>query len=302
MFSRARGTVETRKALIAVASLAVLLLVSAVGCSAGSHGAKVGAAESFVALAATQNPAYAVAFDHRGGMFMVLGDNYGNGNVYRVAPSGKATKLLDIKGSFIGPGADVDAAGNLYVAAGDRILEIKPKGKVETTLVSYHAFDLRIDCQGRIYVADDVGNAVHRYAGDLRSSQVVARGESSGAPFTLTGIAFDRTCEHIYLAESSAGQVVRYALGKNGRVGKPEVVASGLTAPTGIAVDDQGMIWVDSSSGNTVARISADGAQELFDGAGKITGPIGMKLGDEGFDRASLYLATPLGIVKVEAG
>jgi hypothetical protein len=137
------------------------------------------------------NRPFAVAFDGQGSMYVVTAPPTGNGLLSRIAPDGAAGAVAVLEGGFIGPGIDIDDDGLVFVTV-DR------KGGVRTVADGFtRCIDVKLDHHGNAYVADDLKDTVYRVS--LKGKkEVLYQGGKSGA-FILTGLAFDRAHETLYL-------------------------------------------------------------------------------------------------------
>jgi gluconolactonase len=115
------------------------------------------------------------------------------------------------------------------------------------------------DRAGRIYVGslafratdpDDAPKPAHLHLIDLDgSSRILADG------IMLTnGLAFSPDGRTLYHADSRSGAVWRYAVAPDGGVGPREVFA-------GIAVSEDGAVWVAIADGGRVIVFEADGTE-----------------------------------------
>ena len=69
------------------------------------------------------------------------------------------------------------------------------------------------------------------------------------------------------------------------------VVATGFSAPGGLAFDRRGDLYVANFTSNTIDRINADGSKSLFSSGPHLQGPIGLAMDD----RDNLYIANYTG-------
>ncbi|MFX0546609.1 hypothetical protein ACEWPL_013790 [Roseovarius sp. S1116L3] len=88
---------------------------------------------------------------------------------------------------------------------------------------------------------------------NLMSANMLAAFKLDEVP---TGIAVDTDQMRILATQSAAGRVI--ALPVPG--GEATVLASGLVAPAGLALSEDGDIWVGSSQGGTLSRLAPDGS------------------------------------------
>ena len=107
-------------------------------------------------------------------------------------------------------------------------------------------------------------------------------GSGPGAAVALPGgivptpSAVHPTADHLYVASYAQGAVVRLPFLEGGLLGAPETVASGFSSPLGVAVADDGTVFVadshgggDAYGGRTIGRVSAvtpTGPEVVVDG------------------------------------
>ncbi len=198
---------------------------------------------------------------------------------------------------FSGPaGVSIDATGNVYVADSQNftIRKITPAGVVTTLAGSagvagytdgtggaasfYDPENIAIDSFGTLYIADGAGNSIRKVtpagvvttlAGAAQSG--TANGTGSAARFNLlAGIAVD-SAGNVYVGDygnnavrkiTPAGVVTTLA-GLPGRRNYGFVDGSGTSArfnaPTGLAVDALGTVFVADSKNNAIRQITSAG-------------------------------------------
>lgn len=175
---------------------------------------------------------------------MALGDddslivnNTGDGNIYRLHLDGRSELLLDtIEGRPIGSANYVflDSKRRLWIAVATR--NTPPHGPADpTNAIGYIA--LLEDGEARV-VADGLA-----WPNEVR---------------------LDATESYAYVPETMAQRVVRFRVTSSGEltdkeVFGPESLGAGIL-PDGIALDQEGNVWVALLSGNGVVVISADGS------------------------------------------
>jgi uncharacterized protein (TIGR03437 family) len=180
-------------------------------------------------------------------------DVYGNlyiadslNNKIRKVSAGKITTVLGTGSTSIAAPAElatptavvVDGAGNLYVAdfGNQRIRKLSPNGTITTIPVP--ARDLALDSAGNLLVAN--GNRVLRILG-------------SGAVTTIAG-------DGAYLSRGDGG---------------PAILAR-LNAPSGLALDGNGNVWISDTANAHIRVVSAASGQinTVLGGAGQINSPL----------------------------
>jgi sugar lactone lactonase YvrE len=204
-------------------------------------------------------------------------------------------------------GIAVDSAGNVYVAdAGNSLIrKISPAGAVTTMAggaaryadgtgpaAGFDAPDgVAVDAAGNLYVADTLDNAIRKITPDGAVTTLagnpnlfVPSGEDGTGPVARFndpfGVAVDGT-GNLYVADtanetirriSPAGAVTTVA-GAAGNAGTLDAAggAARFNAPTGVAVDRQGNLYVCDSDNGTLRRIDpGGGVTTLAGGPGQV--------------------------------
>lgn len=181
-------------------------------------------------------------------------------------------------------GLAFDAIGNLYVASNASVLTPSILNGVPYTTPI-------------IAKIDTVGNI------SLFSSQNDLGGNIS----SLGQLAFNSTGQ-LYAADNAAGKVYKYLASG----GIPSLVASGITSPTGLAVDAFDNVYVSSQIANLILKVDTLGAVTTISGAGTVPAGIinyvpastALMGNPEGLDidaAGNLYVTekSPSGLVKV---
>ena len=183
----------------------------------------------------------------------------------------------------------VDSRGNISTVAGTGTAGFNGDGGPATSAQLNHPSGIAFDKKGNLYFSDrsndrirmiDSNGNIHTYAGNGREG---FRGDSGPAvqasldkPF---GIAFDRK-GNLYIADRRNNRVRRvnsrgtittvagdggfFFSGDNG----PAYRAS-VAGPTGVAVDDQGILYIADRSNNRVRAVDSQGMITTVVGTGK---------------------------------
>ena len=222
--------------------------------------------------------------------------------------SGQSAGLADGQGSnalFNHPvGIALDSQGNVFVADynNDDIRKITPQGLVSTVAgVGYAAYldstgtaaafynpiGLAVDATNNIYVADAGSNTIRRITPQGQVSTIAGQGGSSGnldgsgtaALFNHPGgIAIDSK-GNIYVADSgnnsirqiSGNQVTTIGGLTSGYVDGPVATAE-FNAPSQLAVDQQGNIYIADTMNNVIRKINTSGTVSTLVGTSGSTG------------------------------
>src|SRR5438128_6474412 len=207
--------------------------------------------------------------------------------------------------AFRPTGVAVDAKGNVYIAdAGQhRVRRVTPAGVISTVAGTGRAgaagdgaavaaelmvpFGVAIDAAGVLYIADRDNHRVRRVAVDGSISTVAGPGLSASAAghspalapeLDPAGLAVDADGT-VYVADLANNRVRK--IGRDGAIsvlagtgargfagdGGPAVAAL-LSAPSGVAVDRNGDVFIADRENNRVRRIARDGLISTVAGTG----------------------------------
>ena len=170
-------------------------------------------------------------------------------------------------------GVGADTAGNVFVAAGNRILKIDASGTISTlALAGYRntTGGMAVDAVGNVYVADSGNNRVRRINASGTITTLAGTGEEGfggdGGPATEaqfdapTSVAAD-VAGNVYVAD---GRSVR----KIDPSGQIATVVDGddLRNPTAVVADEDGNVYVTSTPWCWVGLIAPDGTFDILIG------------------------------------
>lgn len=215
--------------------------------------------------------------DHPEGLALdAKGDIYAGGEagqIYRINASDGTWQCIANTGGFI-LGVTLDGRGRVYACdAGRReIMLCLPDGKVETyasgtkdmPLVNpnYSAFD----AGGHLFFSDS--GKYWEPSGRLW----VVEPQKPARPLTPAkmpfpnGICLDTEEGYLYVALSTAAQIVRYRVDGGSLAGGMEIVAElpSVTVPDGIALDNSRNLWLGCYVPDEIWRVSSQGAAEVI--------------------------------------
>jgi sugar lactone lactonase YvrE len=208
----------------------VVLLLGILAGTARAHPPAAGAAELFVGgLVGPEGIAFTGAGDLLAGSI--------TGEIRRYAADGSFTVLANVGESLAGITVLRDGRALAASVGFSRVWSVDPSGaaSVFATGVAGPNFIVQLR-SGRILVSDSSSGTIVEITG---GSPVV---RASGLTYP-NGLAIGPD-HFLYVAETFANRVSRLAIGKGGTLGPPEVYATGLSIPDGIAFDVAGNLLV----------------------------------------------------------
>jgi sugar lactone lactonase YvrE len=245
-----------------------------------------GSADGFGTNARFKSP-NGIAADSLGNVFVADTNNH---TIRKISPSGEVTTFAGsagVSGSTNGTGnaarfyyptdLTVDSSGNLYVAdeLNNSVRKITPSGEVTTIANNFYFHEgIAVDTIGNLYVANSGRHtvimisptgAVTTLAGSS-GNRGTADGHGADARFdNPSGLAVD-AAGNVYVADrfngairkiSPSGDVTTFA-GVAGQQGSADGNGSNarFQAPTDIAIDAAGNLYVTDSGGRTIRKIT----------------------------------------------
>jgi sugar lactone lactonase YvrE len=238
------------------------------------------------------------------------------GRLLKMSPDGTTSTLL---GGTLEPpltqpkGVAVDKSGNVYVAdsTAASLLQVSPAGVASTAASFGGAINVAADSAGNLYVTDGRG-ALVRISADGTRTNLVGNGAPGdywgdggqatdaglNAPF---GLVLDSS-GNLYIADSGNNRVrkvtpngVISTVAGNGTFGFSgdggPATAAELAAPTGLALDSNGALYIADKLNNRIRNVSGDGTISTVAGRGDFNPPLG-----DGGPATSAALAEPLGV------
>lgn len=284
--------------MVAVVALAGSAPAAAVGTAPEPHGMRV-----FLRYSGPpQMRFFGVAIGPDQCMYVAGGDLAApgvRGFASKVSAAGREVRFAAFKSVFVGPGIDVDRCGNLYLAAGDRILRVGACGRADVIASGFSgAFDLRLAESGYIYVADHVEGRIYRVAPSGARSTCVDYGLSPGS-FTVGGLAFDHGQGHLFSYEAAKRLLWRYTISAGGSLGRGEVACADAPPIYAFDVDAGGnVVGADYDKGEIV-RVEPGGRVTYLTRHCGLVQPIGFRLGSVGFHPNSAFVADAEGVKEI---
>jgi sugar lactone lactonase YvrE len=256
----------------------------------------------------------AAAFDGAGNLYIADAGNArirkigADGTVSTIAGNGSAGPLADDDGgaaiqTSTGTTSAIaaDGSGNVYYADGSRIRRVDPAGIV-TTMVSgpvNQVEGLAVDGQGNLYFSDENRGVVQMITTDGTLSVIAGAGGELSTPKGLA-IGPDGS---IYVADPGAQAVRRIApdraLTTVAGGGIPPATGDGgaatnafLFAPFGVAVRQDGTLFISESGLGRVRKVASDGTITTVAGKGSNCCRAGLAIADAIGDNGAATDAT----------
>jgi gluconolactonase len=217
-----------------------------------------------------------------------------NGGVYRRAPSGRIETVIP-KRRGVG-GIALHAAGGIVVS-GKNICHVRGgESRVLFDLENTPGFnDLFTDAEGRILVgslrSDPFSADGPRDPGELYRIEAEGGAKMLYGDVALTnGIGLSPDGRRLYHNDSARNQVVAHDVTEDGSCANRRVFAEAPRgSPDGLAVDEDGYVWIAAYGGGCVTRFTPDGRLDRhLDVPAKVV----TSLCFGGPERRDLYLVT----------
>lgn len=234
------------------------------------------------------------------------------GQIYRIEADGTMREIAST-GGFI-YGVTLDGAGTVYACdyGNASLMRISSAGLVTTHSTGTPDRPMRVpnfsafDDHGNLYVTDsgewgDDDGVIYRVAND--GTTVVW---TDLAPRFPNGCCLDAGGRTLLVVESHGRAIVRIPIRDDGTAGEPQPVAD-LTGsqPDGIALAEDGSMFVGCYRPDTIFRVNPDGSSEVFaeDPDGVILNqPTNIAFAGEGFDRLVVSSLGGWNLIAAEAG
>ena len=216
------------------------------------------------------------------------------GGVYRWSPDGTVVTLVPKRR---GVGGHVPHADGGLVVSGRDVAHVRD-GATRVLLPAPDGVlgfnDLTTDADGRVYVgslrspAFDAGapripGEVHRI--DLDGTTSVLYGDVAFA----NGIGFAPDGRTLYHSNYSEGHVIAHTIAAGGATARRIFATLSRGNPDGLAVDEQGAVWVACGDAGGLARFAPDGTLDTFV---PVPAPFVASCCFGGPDRRDLFVAT----------
>ncbi len=303
------------------------------------------AAERLPGFVSLPAPPEGITADNYGNIYVSVGPVAGNNDqIVKVSPTGDVSVLATIPGPSYAAGLATDVKGNIYMArlmsANGGVFKVTPTGEVSKlpgTGQILGADGLAFDKRGNLYITEICSGypppgpfgqgGIWRYSKDgvlevwCRNEHLTGVGLGLFPfPVGANGIQFYQGS--LYTLNSDKCTVVRVPVLPDGSPGEPEVWATVVDKPEflfyqhpmfplmidGLALDDEGNIYVAVASRCAIARINAvDKSQDTIavyqppevpggDPVVPLDAPLSLSFGTGKGERQSLF-ATASGMV-----
>jgi len=229
------------------------------------NGARGPAGDGGAATSAQLNNPYGIAFDSSGNLYIADLDNQ---RIRKVDPSGNITTV---------------AGNGTRGPAGD--------GGAATSAQLNNPTNIALDSSGNLYIADEQNNRVRKVdasTGNISTFAGTGTATSTGDGSAATsatlnkpiGVAFGGG--NLYIAENSGARIRK--VDPSGIIST--VVASGLNAPGGIAIDNSGNLYIADRSNHRIQKVATSGTISTV-GVTGLNYPNGVAVDSDG----NLYIA-----------
>lgn len=216
-----------------------------------------------------------IAIDDKGWLYTgSASPNYtGKGPIYKISPDGKeVVKFADTKGRVLG--LAFDRKGMLFACDVHRhaVISVDKNGRIN--LFADRVGD-RLIQKPNFLVFDQIGNLI------VSDSGTAKVGEATGAIFRFTpdgygqvlidnlvfpnGLAFDQDFNNLFIVLTRDNCVIKVPIDTSGIAGDPVVFVDGLlSGPDGIAIHQNGEVYVTITRPSQIVKFSPDGEKLAY--------------------------------------
>ncbi|HEY8082607.1 MAG TPA: S8 family serine peptidase [Solirubrobacterales bacterium] len=242
---------------------------------------------------------YGIAYDSSGNIWVA---DAGNNRIEKFNSKGEYVSQFGKEGTSNGEfkspkGIAIDSTGNIWVVdtGNNRVQKFNSKGEYVSQFGKEGTGEgefkspigIALDSADRIFVVDSGNNRVQKFDSKAKYlNQFGKEGTGNGEFKSPTGIAIDSS-NFIFVVDSGNNRVQKfnssftYQIQFGSKEGKAASGDGEFNAPTGIAVDIAGRLWVTDSGNNRAQRFSSTGTYieqfgEKGSGAGQLQSPLGI--------------------------
>lgn len=195
-----------------------------------------------------------------------------SGQIYRIDPGSGKSRPIARTGGFV-LGVCADASGGVYAcdAGRNEVLRIDPDGSVGvvSTGTLANPNDCAFDADGNLYFTESGIYHPQRHSGRL--FVITPEGETEcihPGPFRFAnGIFVDARSSKLYMVESTSPSVLEFQLeGPRLASGEParRIELEPETVPDGVALDEEGNVYVAFYSPDQIGVIRPNGSFEVL--------------------------------------
>ncbi|WP_248926078.1 stalk domain-containing protein [Paenibacillus hamazuiensis] len=194
--------------------------------------------------------------------------------LYRIMADTGQTDVLTVL-PRTATGMAFDAEGNLFIASGGEegvVFKVRKAdleggpfetSKVETYITGTQgANGVTFDSKGNMYVSGGANGNIYLLTkgGELYTFKSGITPERQEQMITVNGVAFGKDGK-LYVANTSSGEVNRFAINEDGSLGARERVAQSplLYGADGLNFGPDGAVYVAANERNAIVRVSLDG-------------------------------------------
>jgi gluconolactonase len=233
------------------------------------------------------------------------------GQIYRIDRDRNVQTVANVGGFCCGVALSPDDAALYVCVSGVGVVRLTNDGKHQ--VFASHAGDHKIvapnyllfDRRGRLYVTDS-GNWMKRNGFVLRFDPNGTSTVLAGPLGYANGLALSADERTLFMVESDSESVLRFEIGSNDGLSRPEVYAEQVGRfPDGIALDSDGNLYVCCYASDEIWRIGADRTKALLahDRWGiKLGRPTNLAFGGENFDEIFVANLARFTITRAKVG